>query len=82
MPGQGSLHFWFMHAKLFGHSLLLTHSGLQFGGTPTYCGKQEQDGEVPETLHWALGPHGEGLHGSIGTIGCSASSTNSGDEEI
>ena len=58
-----------MQARWFGHSLLLTHSGLQFGGEPTYVGKQEHDGESPTTLHSAFGPHGDGLQGS--TIGSS-----------
>lgn len=49
-----------MQAKFEAHSLLLEHSGLQFGGTPIYRGRQEQDGEVPETLHCEFGPHGDG----------------------
>lgn len=34
VPGQGFIHFWFTHASFNGHSLLVTHSGLQFGGVP------------------------------------------------
>lgn len=30
--------------------------------------KHEQDGDSPITLHSALGPHGEGRHGSVGII--------------
>lgn len=36
------------------------HSGLQLGGEPINVGKQEHDGEVPITLHWELGPQGDG----------------------
>ena len=65
-PGQGSLHFWLMHAKWLEHSLLLIHSGLQFGGEPRKSGKQEHDGLSPDTLHWALGPQGDGIQGLVG----------------
>lgn len=65
VPGQGSTHFRLIHAKLFGHSLLLMHSGLQFGGVPINSGKQEQDGESPVTLHCEFGPHGDGWQGFI-----------------
>lgn len=34
VPGQGSIHFWLLHAWMRGHSELCTHSGLQFGGVP------------------------------------------------
>lgn len=47
--------------------MLLTHSGLQFGGDPMNSGKQEQDGESPTGLHCELGPHGVGWHGFVGT---------------
>lgn len=33
-PGQGSTHFSLIQAKLLGHSELILHSGLQFGGLP------------------------------------------------
>lgn len=56
-----------MQAKLKEHSLLLTHSGLQLGGVPIKSGKQEHDGDSPETLHCELGPHGEGKQGFVGT---------------
>lgn len=67
VPGQGSLHFWLMQAKCEGHSGLLTHSGLQFGGCPTNSGKQEQDGLSPIGLHKALGPQGFGWQGLLGS---------------
>lgn len=62
-PGQGSLHFSAIHAKLLGHSSFIEHSGLQFGGRPIYCGKHEQAGVDPTIRHWEFGPHGEGEHG-------------------
>lgn len=70
IPGQGSLHFWLMHAKWLAHSLLLTHSGLQLGGTPMYSGKHEQEGLSPDALHWEYGPHGVGWHGFAGGNAC------------
>ena len=42
VPGQGSTHFWLLHASFWGHSELVTHSGLQVGGAPIYPGTQEQ----------------------------------------
>lgn len=63
-----------MQAKSLGHSLLLTHSGLQLGGTPINSGEQEQEGELLTTLHWELGPHGEGSHGFCGIVGSGAKS--------
>lgn len=68
-PMQGSLHFWLMQANWVMHSLLLIHSGLQFGGMPENSGRQEHDGELLSTWHWELGPQGDGWHGS--TDGCS-----------
>lgn len=35
LPGQGSLHFWLMQARVFGHSGFIVHSGRQLGGIPT-----------------------------------------------
>lgn len=52
-----------MQDKWIGHSLLLTHSGLQFGGDPINSAKHEQEGESPWTLHWEFGPHGDGMQG-------------------
>ena len=51
VPGHGSLHFWLIQAKLSPHSLLLIHSGRQLGGEPLNSGKQEQEGDSPDTLH-------------------------------
>lgn len=47
----------------------MEHSGLQFGGLPIYCGKQEQLGVPPMSLHSAFAPHGDGTHGFV-IIGC------------
>lgn len=52
-----------MHAKVAVHSLLLIHSGLQFGGELKKPLRQEQDGSSLTTLHSALGPQGDGWHG-------------------
>ena len=38
-PTHGLAHFRLMHARLGGHSLLITHSGRQSGGAPKYPGK-------------------------------------------
>lgn len=62
-PGQGSLHFWLMHAMSFGHSEFVMHSGRQFGGLPRNVSRQAHDGEFPTSLHIELGPQGEGWHG-------------------
>lgn len=65
-----------MHAKVFEQSLLLIHSGLQFGAVPMKSGKQEHDGESLFTWHRALGPQGDGWHGFFG------SSYTSADEKM
>lgn len=68
MPGHGSLHFCWIHAKWLGHSELLIHSGLQFGGVPIYSWRHEQDGLPLMSLHWEYGPQGDGWQGLLGTI--------------
>lgn len=66
---QGSAHFILIHALLDGHSLLLEHSGLQYGGEPRKSGIQVQDG-VPEfALQMEFGPQGDGVHG-VPTSSC------------
>lgn len=55
---QGFLHLLLIQARWLAHSLLLIHSGLQFGGAPTKLGRQEQDGESPNTSQREFGPHG------------------------
>ena len=65
-PGQGSLHFCCIQARLSGHSELIVHSGLHsMYGFPLNPGKQEQDAAEFLSRHSALIPHGEGLQGSI-----------------
>lgn len=66
------MHFWLIQAKWLGHSLLLIHSGLQFGGDPTNSGRQEQDGCPFISLHWEFGPHGDGLQGFFTSTGSSS----------
>lgn len=72
-PGQGSLHFSRMQAKLLAHSELIVHSGLQFGGLPIYSAKQEHDGEPPMSRHCEFGPQGDGRQGfrfsTLGNVG-------------
>ena len=68
-PMQGSRHFWFIQANRLGHSMLLIHSGLQFGGLPVYSGKQEHNGDSLTILHWAFEPQGDGWQGfTFGSI--------------
>lgn len=67
-PGQGSLHFSLMQAKLAGHSALRVHSGRQFGARPTYPSRQVQTGDSWMTLHCELGPHGDGMQGLTGSV--------------
>lgn len=68
-PGQGSLHFSLIQAKLLEHSELTTHSGRQLGGAPMYWRKQEHEGLPPMSRHSLLGPQGDGMHGFLITIG-------------
>lgn len=56
-----------MHAKWEEHSLLLIHSGLQFGGELIKLGRQEQEAWSLTSLHSEFGPHGDGWHGFITT---------------
>jgi hypothetical protein len=44
IPLHGSIHFSFMQALSFGHSLLITHSGLQYGGLPMKLAMHEHTG--------------------------------------
>ena len=40
-PGHGSTQWRLTQARLGGQSALMVHSGLQLGGEPIICGKQE-----------------------------------------
>lgn len=64
-PTQGSPHLLLMHAKWFAHSLLLVHSGRQFGGAPINSGIQVHDGDSLMAWQIAFGPQGEGKQGFI-----------------
>lgn len=67
MPGQGSRHLLFWHAFERSQSSLVTHSGLQpVYGSPKYSGRHTQEPAPFFSLHTALGPHGDGLHGFLG----------------
>lgn len=74
-PGQGSLHLLLIHALLFGHSELPTHSGLQLGGCPIKLSIQEQIAFSPSTLQLAFRPHGDGIHGFSISFGGGRAST-------
>lgn len=63
VPGQGSLHFWLMHASFGGQSELTTHSGLHEGGAPIKPSIHEQTAWPLCSLHLLFGPHGDGLQG-------------------
>lgn len=65
VPGHGSIHFWLTQASFNGHSELTIHSGRQAGGLPIYPGTQEQTACPLISLHWLLGPQGEGLQGLV-----------------
>ena len=72
-PGQGSMHFWFLHALSSGQSLLIWHSGRQFGGEPIMPGRQEQSHLSPRFLGgFEKGPQGLGSHGSSASTGAIA----------
>lgn len=65
LPGQGSRHFWLVHASFFGQSELITHSGLQVGGAPTNPFMQLHTACILFSRHWLFGPHGDGLQGLL-----------------
>ena len=61
VPGQGSLHFWRMHARSRLQSWLNTHSGRQ----PIYGSPWNSGRHVHSPLsHRVFEPHGDGLQGS------------------
>jgi hypothetical protein len=64
-PGHGSLHRVFKHANELAHSLLVVHSGRQFGGFPIISSLHVQAGDSPTTLHCEFGPQGDGTHGFV-----------------
>lgn len=58
-----------MQALSEGHSLLLEHSGLQYGGDPKKLGKHVHDGSSPTSLHIELDPQGDGVQGVTSATG-------------
>lgn len=64
-PGQGSWHFLLTHAWFGEQSELITHSGLHNGGDPMKPWIHEHIAWSLNTLHWLLGPHGDGWHGFV-----------------
>lgn len=65
-----------MQAWLDGHSLLLVHSGLQYGGDPENSGIHVHDGVPDISLHMELGPQGDGVQGDTSAVGGSEKTTN------
>lgn len=68
VPGHGSMHFWLEQAMFNLQSVLTAHSGRQFGGFPIKPRIQTQTACPLTSLHWLLGPHGEGWHKLIGSV--------------
>ena len=67
VPGQGSTHLLLTQALLRSQSELVTHSGRQpLYGSPKYSGKHAHDPAPFLSLHTALAPQGDGLHGLVG----------------
>jgi hypothetical protein len=63
-PGQGSTHLLLLQALFLAQSEFVTHSGRQPAyGSPKYSGRQTQDPAPFLSLHKALAPQGDGLHG-------------------
>lgn len=69
VPWQGSIHFWFTQACVVAHSLLVVHSGRHCGGVPMKPWRHEQTEWPLISLHWLLGPQGDGLHGCSSRFG-------------
>lgn len=64
VPGHGSSHLFRIQALFEVQSEFKTHSGRHPSyGFPTYSGKHEHEPAPFCSLHTALGPHGEGMHG-------------------
>jgi len=68
-PGQGSRQRWRTQACWLGQSALSTHSGRQFGGAPTWSGKQEHAGTPLSSWHCEFGPQGDGTQDGGGGVG-------------
>lgn len=66
-PEHGLVHFILLQANCDGQSLLLVHSGRQYGGEPKYCWRQLQEAWPLIDAQCAFSPQGDGRHGSIGS---------------
>ena len=72
-PGQGSTQCRFLQARSDGHSGLIVHSGLQATyGSPKYSGIHRQEPARFLALQIAFDPQGDGLQGSIISVGVAA----------
>lgn len=60
---HGSAHLLLIQDFSKLHSLLVIHSGRQYGGFPIKPLKQVQDDVSPTSRHKAFGPHGDGMQG-------------------
>lgn len=61
------MHLLFKQALVRSQSELVTHSGLHpVYGSPKYSGRQAHEPAPFLSLHIALAPHGDGLHGVRG----------------
>lgn len=59
------MHFCETHALSEGHSALMTHSGLQFGGVPLYSCMHVHIACSLCVLQMLFGPQGEGVQGVV-----------------
>ena len=70
VPGQGSTHLFLWQALFDGQSELTTHSGLQATyGSPKVSGLHWQAAALFLSVQKAFDPQGEGLQGSIVSVG-------------
>lgn len=69
-PTHGSWHFMLRHALVLGQSEFITHSGRHsVYGSPKNSGRHVQDPALFCSWQTAFVPHGDGLHGFIGSGG-------------
>lgn len=67
---QGLIHLLLTQALSRGHSLFITHSGLQpVYGSPVYSGRHVQEPAPLRSLQTALLPQGDGWQGSGVSVG-------------
>ena len=81
-PGHGSTHLRLRHALFDGHSGLIVHSGLHATyGSPKYSGIHLHAPALFLSVQIAFDPQGDGLHGSIISVGIRAKYKQSKFEE-